>query len=128
MALGGVDLRRNDDDALCRWQARARGPGRVSRDGAGQDVARCAAQQGELVPGLYPRDTLHAAHARGAAVADANALSADQRAGTRAYARHSITASPHCAVALVETPGASSTGFNTVGASMRFDANCCRAP
>ena len=48
-----------------------------------------------------------------------------ERSGqSRAYARHSMAASPHCAVEFVEMPGASSTGFNTAGASMRFEVNC----
>ena len=85
VALGGIDLRRHDDDALRGRCARARGPGRLSCDGAGQDVAGRATQQGELVPGLHPGSSLHAARARGAAVADdASALSARS---TRRYAR-----------------------------------------
>ena len=36
--------------------------------------------------------------------------------------------SPHCALELVEIPGPSSTGFNTAGASMRFEANSWREP
>ena len=58
MALGGADIRWHDDDALRGWCARARGPARLSCDGAGQDVAGCATQQGELVPGLHARDSL----------------------------------------------------------------------
>ena len=66
VALGGADVRRHNDDALRGRCARARRPARLSCDVAGKDVARRAAQQSELVPGLHPRGSLHAAGPGGA--------------------------------------------------------------